>query len=397
MKFQWFCDRDDYGGLYQPTEDFLSYPSTLSKGDRHEETTQIVLTQLLTGRCLFCWEIQSPCHLLKLSEPHRRERALEMKKHLLAVVLIAEVLYAGFPVAAHAASYTFTTIDIPDPSFFVTVTGIGNGGEIVGYYEHATYGNTYGFVLEGDDFTRMDHPDGRNTFITGISNAGQLVGYYEHATHGNTYGFVLEGSTFSQIAHPNAQNTGVMGIGHEGQLVGYYEHATYGNTYGFVFQDDAFTKIEAPATTVTVATDVGSGGRTVGYYHNTSSGWTEGFILEGGSYDTFHPDDSYHTAIMGIGTGDQIVGYYMHTPASTATSGFVLEGDSFTTIDVPEARSTRIMGIGSGGQIVGDYNPAVPSSTERRGFIGTPVPIPVTVWLLGSGLIGLLGIRRISR
>jgi len=62
--------------------------------------------------------------------------------------------------------------------------------------------------------------------------------------------------------------------------------------------------------------------------------------------------------------------------------------------------STGDFNFGSVGGALGSWNAAVhvqntPSGGSGSGWVGgSPVPIPGAVWLLGSGLIGLVGIRR---
>jgi uncharacterized membrane protein len=86
-----------------------------------------------------------------------------------------------------------------------------------------------------------------------------------------------------------------------------------------------------------------------------------------------------------------IVGEYWD--GSNHNHAYILNGGTYTSLNVPGAIASFAQGINDGGTIVGYYGDA---SGHIHGFeaIPAPVPIPGAVWLLGSGLIGLVGIRR---
>lgn len=66
--------------------------------------------------------------------------------------------------------------------------------------------------------------------------------------------------------------------------------------------------------------------------------------------------------------------------------GAALNGDSDFLMLAP-----NFMGIKEGGVGISVHiNPALEHMTD----VGSPVPVPAAVWLLGSGLVGLAGIRR---
>ena len=70
------------------------------------------------------------------------------------------------------------------------------------------------------------------------------------------------------------------------------------------------------------------------------------------------------------------------SPAHTGAYGFLKTDAGFIPID-PRANSSFAYGINTAGQIVG--------------FYFTPSPVPGTVLLLGSGLLGLMSWRRFNK
>lgn len=120
------------------------------------------------------------------------------------------------------------------------VTGINNGGLIVGYYTDNT-GATHGFIDDAGAFTGYDDPSGTQTEFLGVNNLGQVVGSYVDAS-GETHGLLFDPGTdtFQTIDDPLASasaafgidGTTVNGINDSGQLVGFYSDGT--NVSGFV-------------------------------------------------------------------------------------------------------------------------------------------------------------------
>src|SRR5947209_7886207 len=101
-------------------------------------------------------------------------------------------LLIGLSTESWAASYTFTTIDVPGASS-TQAYGINNAGQIVGEFEDAT-GRFHGFRETAGVFTLIDVPGASDTFASGINDAGQIVGAFEDAT--GRHGFLDTAGTF---------------------------------------------------------------------------------------------------------------------------------------------------------------------------------------------------------
>jgi probable HAF family extracellular repeat protein len=111
-----------------------------------------------------------------------------MSRHLCLALLMTLGLLLGGRHVAQAASFTFTTIDVPG-AFGTVALGINQRGQIVGVYNDSM--EVHGFLYDRGVFTPIDVPGAgaSNTTARGITPAGQIVGYYRDST-GTPHGFL---------------------------------------------------------------------------------------------------------------------------------------------------------------------------------------------------------------
>ncbi len=135
------------------------------------------------------------------------------------------------PTTIHAASYTFTPIDVPFPGVTETQpSGINDRGRIVGFYNDGS--GTHGFLDDRGRFTTIDAPfPGADPW--GINNHRQIVGLFFDSSGGS--GFLDDRGVFSRIdvPFPGVDQTQAFGINDRGQIVGGYHDS--GGSHGFVF------------------------------------------------------------------------------------------------------------------------------------------------------------------
>jgi len=85
------------------------------------------------------------------------------------------------PIArsAHAASFSFTTIDVPfsDAGAFTQLDMINPNGRIVGFYINNS-GIVHAFLDDHSSFTPIDFPGAATTIPTWISATGEITGVY---------------------------------------------------------------------------------------------------------------------------------------------------------------------------------------------------------------------------
>jgi uncharacterized membrane protein len=110
-----------------------------------------------------------------------------MHRALLSVVLSLSLLLSAV-ATTYAASYTFTTFDVPGATN-TYVYGINSAGQIVGTFLVGRFPDTlHGFLTDGATFITMDVPGARFTEAHGINLAGEIVGTFLDAK--GAHGFV---------------------------------------------------------------------------------------------------------------------------------------------------------------------------------------------------------------
>jgi probable HAF family extracellular repeat protein len=99
-------------------------------------------------------------------------------------MLLAPVFALAVSSSAWAATYTFTTLDVPVPGAAGSTAafGINDAGQIVGDFRDST-GFFHGFLRDsGGLFTTLDVPGATFTSARGINNADQIVGLFVDPT-----------------------------------------------------------------------------------------------------------------------------------------------------------------------------------------------------------------------
>jgi probable HAF family extracellular repeat protein len=191
-----------------------------------------------------------------------------MHRALLSAVLFLSILVSTF-VVAQDASYTFTTIDVPN-SIGTATTGINDRGQIVGRFRDAA-GETHGLLIDGAELTIIDVPGIRETTeANAINNRGQIVGIFRDAT-GALHSFLKDRDTFTTFDVPGATFTFATGINDHGWIVGFFGDAT--GTHGFLTTDggDTFTIIDVPNAESTGALGINNRGQIVGEFSGPKS------------------------------------------------------------------------------------------------------------------------------
>ena len=159
---------------------------------------------------------------------------------------------------ALAASYTFTTIDVPGASI-TGLSGINTAGQAVGFFFD---GKLHGFLRDTNgNFTTIDVPGALSTIANGINDAGQIVGGF--GTEGIFQSFLYNAGTFMTI--PSL----AYGINDAGQIVGRFFTAI-GFPVGFLYTAGTLAPIGVPGAGFTQAFGINNAGQIVGVFGDSS-------------------------------------------------------------------------------------------------------------------------------
>ena len=161
------------------------------------------------------------------------------------------------PVAAHAATFSFTTLDDPADKTFNQLLGINNEGVISGYFGSGAKGHPnkgYTIAPPYTTFEPDNLPGSVQTQATGINHAGDTSGFWSDTNLGsgdNNFGFIRltrKNGSFEWLSVNDPLVAGkplinqVLGINAHLNAVGFYNDAT-GASHGFAYlvPDDTFT------------------------------------------------------------------------------------------------------------------------------------------------------------
>jgi len=295
------------------------------------------------------------------------------------------VIVWGDTLATHAASYLFSSVDIPTSSGqfgFTSLDDINDAGTIVGNF----VAGPVGFVLDAQtQLTDIACPDARqSTAAKSMNKWGEIAGFC--LTGDGTHGFVRDQKgTDTFLDFPGATLTEAIGLNDDGQVVSDYRDSR-GRFHGFFWDAGLFLIFDVPFpdATATHPTGINNVGQIVGFYvdNNVSAtfpnGHVHGFLYDQGVFSAVDVPGASETLPMDLNDHGQIVGVY--GDSDTVPHSFLLEAGRFTTVEVPfpGVVFTELAGINNRGQLVGRYLVTHPDDPVNpvfnHGVIATPLP-----------------------
>ena len=259
----------------------------------------------------------------------------------------------------------FTTIDPPGATS-TTLSGINDSGQIVGNYTDSGQTTTpgTGFIYSSGSYQFLTGPTGTigGVTVTGINNSGEVVGYSEVtllnpyntypstvATYTADEGFIYDDANgkYTPLYGPNPilDQVFATSINNNGVVAGYYQQVDdvnpngtpdLGPTQGFIYENGKYTTMDEPGASATYLYGINDTGELIG--DNGPS--TESFIAKPIPVppNFFNGDDEADILWQNTSSGDVLLWN------SNGTGGF----------------TPQDLGVQSGWQIAGtgDFNGA---------------------------------------
>ena len=278
---------------------------------------------------------------------------------------------------------------------------INNLGHVVGEGRSTAHPKTYGeaFYWNGTTMTALGTLGGDNSYGYDINDSGAVTGKAHEAYYSDYHAFLWTASGGMQdLGTLGGEHSYGYAINNQNAVVGESMFDTTAIYHAFLWTaSGGMQDLGAQGGLfVSEARDINDANQVVGI-GNTADADYQALLWENGLMTGlgFLPDGtrSYAEGINNLG---QVVGKSYHT--DPGYHGFIWEDGVMTDLN-------DLIDPSLGWVIDEAYDINENGQILAHGVIGgddtlvllNPVPVPAAAWLLGSGLIGLVGLRRRSR
>lgn len=203
---------------------------------------------------------------------------MKANKSMLSVLTLVLLFTVTAASAANPPKLNFKFVTTNVPGAVDTYPwDINNAGVTVGQYVDSSFA-VHGYILNGDQLTTLDDPNGLNTLASGIQyNGTTVVGLYLNTSTGSSMGYLYTNGTFTDIPGPaGAVTSGAYGINDKGVITGYFTDSS-GATHGFLLQGTTYKTIDVPGAVYSSANDINNEGYIV-FAWADSSGYYQGSV-----------------------------------------------------------------------------------------------------------------------
>jgi probable HAF family extracellular repeat protein len=293
-----------------------------------------------------------------MTSPGRLTRvALWVCGILAAFVLsvVTQAQNAGYSTAPGNPTLTvkFTVANVPG-ALQTVPGGVNNAGVVAGRYQDSS-GVFHGYILQGQNLTTLDDPNGTNTDANNLAPQSpiRVVGSYAGST-GSSVGFLYEGGEYTDIRGPgDAIGSNATGINDAGAIVGFYTDSS-NLTHGFLLTEDGYTTLDVPGASATSATGINDKGMVVVFWLDSKGAYESSiYDIKTGSYTTIDVPNASDSFASDIDNAGDVT--YQWLDSGRISHAAVLHGGVYYDLFEPNIAYAYAGGINNDGEFVGGY------------------------------------------